>query len=141
MSSVFTKIIDGELPGRFVWRDERAVAFLSIQPLSMGHVLVVPREEIDHWVDLPQDLASHLMEVSRLIGRAIDEVYRPVRVGLMIQGFEVPHTHLHVWPTNSIEEFSFDQVDNDPDDARMDEAASSIREALVRAGHSEAEIG
>ncbi|MCT1367574.1 MULTISPECIES: HIT family protein [Kocuria] len=140
MSSVFTKIIDGELPGRFVWKDERAVAFLSIQPLSMGHVLVVPRQEIDHWVDLPQDLAAHLMEVSRLIGQAINEVYEPVRVGLMIQGFEVPHTHLHVWPTNSIEEFSFDQVDNDPDDALMDDAAASIRAALARAGHPEAEI-
>lgn len=141
MSTVFTKIIEGDLPGRFVWKDDKAVGFLSIAPLSTGHVLVVPREEIDHWVDLPQDLALHLMAVCRTIGQAINEVYDPVRVGLMIQGFEVPHAHLHVWPTNSIEEFSFDQVDNDPDQDAMDEAAASIRDALTRAGHSEAEVG
>lgn len=140
MSTVFTKIIEGELPGRFVWKDEKAVGFLSIAPLSMGHVLVVPREEIDHWVDLPQDLALHLMKVSQAVGQAIDEVYDPVRVGLMVQGFEVPHAHLHVWPTNSIEEFSFDQVDNDPDQDGMDEAAASIRDALSRAGYPEAHV-
>ncbi|WP_129657947.1 HIT family protein [Rothia uropygialis] len=140
MSTVFTKIIEGELPARFVWKDERAVGFLSIAPLSMGHVLVVPREEVDHWVDLPQDLSVHLMKVCQTIGQAIDEVYDPVRVGLMIQGFEVPHAHLHVWPTNSIEEFSFDQVDNDPDQDSMDEAAAAIRDVLTRSGHFEAEV-
>lgn len=138
MSTVFTKIIDGELPGRFVWKDDRAVAFLSIQPLSTGHVLVVPREEYDEWTDLPEELAEHLMAVSRHIGRAIKSVWEPKRVGLMIQGFEVPHTHLHVWPTNSIEEFDFDQVDQDPDPAVMDEAAEKIRAALEAEGHAEA---
>ena len=139
MSTVFTKIIEGELPGRFVWKDERAVAFLSIQPLTTGHVLVVPREEVDHWVDLPADLAGHLMAVSQTIGKAIDAAFEPRRVGLMIQGFEVPHTHLHVWPTDSIAEFSLDQVDRDPDPAGMDRAAASIRQALLDAGHREAE--
>ena len=139
MSTVFTKIIEGELPGRFVWKDERAVAFLSIQPLTTGHVLVVPREEVDHWVDLPADLAGHLMAVSQTIGKAVDAAFEPRRVGLMIQGFEVPHTHLHVWPTDSIAEFSFDQVDRDPDPAGMDRAAASIRQALLDAGHREAE--
>lgn len=100
MSSVFTKIIEGELPGRFVWADEQCVAFLSIQPLAQGHVLVVPRREVDAWIDLPEELATHLMTVSRAIGRAVDAAFSPKRVGLMIQGFEVAHTHLHVWPTN-----------------------------------------
>ncbi|RKQ36676.1 HIT family protein [Kocuria tytonis] len=135
MSSVFTRIIEGELPGRFVWADERCVGFLSIQPLAQGHVLVVPREEIDAWVDLPSELAVHLMRVSQSIGKAIDAAYRPKRVGLMIQGFEVPHTHLHVWPTNSIEEFDFANVDQDPDPAVMDDSARRIREALVAQGH------
>ncbi|MCP3425942.1 HIT family protein [Rothia sp. AR01] len=139
MSTVFTKIIEGELPGRFVWKDDQAVAFLSIQPLTHGHVLVVPREEIDHWVDLPAPLAAHLMAVSQAVGQAIDAAFEPRRVGLMIQGFEVPHAHLHVWPTDSIAEFSFDQVDRDPDPEGMDRAAEAIRGALLEAGHREAE--
>lgn len=137
MSSVFTKIIEGDLPGRFVWRDEQCVGFLSIQPLAQGHVLVVPRQEVDAWVDLPADLAAHLMTVSQSIGKAIDAAFKPKRVGLMIQGFEVPHTHLHVWPTNSIEEFDFANVDQDPDPAVMDESARRIREALIAQGHAD----
>ncbi|RLY94644.1 HIT family protein [Kocuria tytonicola] len=135
MSSVFTRIIEGELPGRFVWADEQCVGFLSIQPLAQGHVLVVPRQEVDAWVDLPVALAQHLMTVSRSIGRAVDAAFQPKRVGLMIQGFEVPHTHLHVWPTNSIEEFDFANVDQDPDPAVMEESARRIREALRAQGH------
>ncbi|MCT1357704.1 MULTISPECIES: HIT family protein [Rothia] len=131
MSTVFTKIIQGELPGRFVYEDERCVAFLSIQPLSEGHVLVVPREEVDHWIDLPEELAEHLMDVARRIGRAIRTAYSPRRVGLMIQGFEVPHTHLHVWPTDSIEEFDFANVDQDPAEESMDRAQVRIRRALA----------
>lgn len=137
MSSVFTKIIEGDLPGRFVWRDEQCVGFLSIQPLAQGHVLVVPRQEVDAWVDLPADLAAHLMTVSQSIGKAIDAAFEPKRVGLMIQGFEVPHTHLHVWPTNSIEEFDFANVDQHPDPAVMDESARRIREALIAQGHAD----
>ena len=137
MSSVFTKIIEGDLPGRFVWRDEQCVGFLSIQPLAQGHVLVVPRQEVDAWVDLPADLAAHLMTVSQSIGKAIDAAFKPKRVGLMIQGFEVPHTHLHVWPTNSIEEFDFANVDQDPDPAVMDESARRIRDALIAQGHAD----
>lgn len=135
MSTVFTKIIEGEIPGRFVWQDARCVAFLSIEPLGPGHTLVVPREEYDHWIDLPEDLASHLMVVSWRIGRAVDAVWRPRRVGQMIQGFEVPHTHVHVWPADTVEQFQFANADRNPDPAAMDEAADRIRAALVEAGH------
>lgn len=138
MSTVFTKIIEGEIPGRFVWQDERCVAFLSIEPLGPGHTLVVPREEYDHWIDLPEDLAAHLMVVSWRIGRAVDAVWRPRRVGQMIQGFEVPHTHVHVWPANSVEQFQFANADRHPDPAAMDEAAERIRAALAEAGHGSA---
>jgi histidine triad (HIT) family protein len=138
VSTVFTKIIEGEIPGRFVWQDERCVGFLSIDPLSQGHTLVVPREEHDHWIDLPEDLAAHLMVVSQRIGQAIDAVWRPARVGQMIQGFEVPHTHVHVWPANTVEQFQFVNVIRNPDPAWMDEAAERIRAALAEAGHGSA---
>jgi diadenosine tetraphosphate (Ap4A) HIT family hydrolase len=138
VSTVFTKIIEGQIPGRFVWQDERCVGFLSIDPLSQGHTLVVPREEHDHWIDLPEDLAAHLMVVSQRIGQAIDAVWHPARVGQMIQGFEVPHTHVHVWPADTVEQFQFVNVIRNPDPAWMDEAAERIRAALAEAGHGSA---
>jgi len=98
MATLFTKIIDGELPGTFVWRDPQCVAFLSIHPVQPGHTLVVPRAEVDHWLDLEPPLAEHVMLVSQTIGKAQQAVYSPMRVGLLIAGLEVPHTHLHVIP-------------------------------------------
>jgi histidine triad (HIT) family protein len=98
MPTLFTRIIDGELPGTFVWRDSEAVAFLSINPVQPGHVLVVPRAEIDHWIDLEPPLAQHLTFVAQTIGRALDRVYSPLKVGLLVAGLEVPHVHVHVIP-------------------------------------------
>ena len=96
MATVFTRIIEGELPGTFVWRDEVCAAFLSINPLAPGHTLVVPIAEIDHWLDVPTDLQAHLFDVSRRIGEAQMRAFRPDRIGLVIAGFEVPHCHIHV---------------------------------------------
>jgi histidine triad (HIT) family protein len=98
MPTLFTRIIDGELPGTFVWRDPEAVAFLSINPVQPGHVLVVPRAEIDHWIDLEPPLAQHLTLVAQTVGRALDRVYSPLKVGLLVAGLEVPHVHVHVIP-------------------------------------------
>jgi histidine triad (HIT) family protein len=96
--TIFTRIIQGELPGTFVWRDPRCVAFLSINPVQPGHTLVVPRAEVDHWIELDPVDAAHLMVVAQTIGTALQQVYTPVRVGLLIAGLEVPHTHMHVIP-------------------------------------------
>ena len=86
MATIFTKIIDGELPGTFVWKDDVCVAFLSIAPLSPGHTLVVPRREVDHWLDLEAAELSHVMSVAQTIGTALSAVYEPVKVGLMVAG-------------------------------------------------------
>lgn len=110
MSTIFTRIIEGELPGTFVWRDERCVAFLSINPLAPGHTLVVPIAEIDHWLDVPADLQVHLFDVARRIGEAQMQALRPERIGLMVAGFEVPHCHIHVCPVNSMADMSFDRA-------------------------------
>lgn len=138
MATIFTRIIDGELPGRFVWRDDRAVAFLSIAPLAPGHTLVVPRAEVDHWLDLDPDLCAHLFEVSRVVGQAQQAAFQPARVGLIVAGLEVPHTHVHVVPINSEAQLNFARADHDPDASTMDEAAARLREALRAAGRSEA---
>ena len=95
MSSVFTKIISGELPGHFIWKDDICAAFLSINPIATGHTLVVPILEVDHWIELPPDTNSHLINVAQIIGEAQMNAYSPERVGIVIAGFEVPHTHLH----------------------------------------------
>jgi len=138
MTTLFTRIIEGELPGRFVWRDERCVAFLSINPLQPGHTLVVPIAEVDQWTDLPPDLAEHLMRVSHVIGGAQVEVFAPARVGLVIAGFEVPHCHVHVIPTRSMADLDFANAVQEPDPAALDDAADRLRTALAAAGHPEA---
>jgi histidine triad (HIT) family protein len=137
--TIFTRIIEGELPGRFVWRDDRAVAFLSINPLQPGHTLVVPIAEIDHWIDVEPDLVQHLVAVAHTIARVQQDVFQPTRVGLIIAGMEVPHTHLHVVPIRQEADLHFGNADPDPDEAELDRAAESIRQGLLAAGHAEAE--
>jgi histidine triad (HIT) family protein len=107
MPTIFTRIINGEIPGTFVWRDDLCVAFMSINPINRGHVLVVPHAELDHWIDLDSSLAKHLMSVARSIGRAQQAAFAPERIGLMIAGFEVPHVHIHVIPMESMAHLSF----------------------------------
>jgi diadenosine tetraphosphate (Ap4A) HIT family hydrolase len=107
MASIFTMIINGDIPGHFIYRDDACVAFLSIEPLTKGHTLIVPIEEVDHWIDLDPDLAAHLMQVAQKVGQAIDAVYSPRRVGLMIVGDEVPHVHIHVAPIDSARDLDF----------------------------------
>ena len=131
MPTIFTRIIDGELPGRFVHRDDRAVAFLSINPLQVGHTLVVPVAEVDHWLGLDDDLAAHLLAVARRVGRAQQEVFAPVKVGLMIAGLEVPHVHLHVVPVFDVHDLDFANADPSPDPDVLDDAAERLRSALA----------
>lgn len=134
MASIFTRIIRGELPGRFVWKDEQAVALLTINPLRPGHTLVVPRQEVDHWLDLSPDLTQHLTRVAQQVGQAIQRGFRPTKVGLIIAGLEVPHVHLHLFPVHDLRDFDFSRADKDPKPAAMDAAAQAIRTALRELG-------
>ena len=137
MPSLFTRIISGQLPGRFVWRDEKAVAFLTIAPIRPGHTLVVPVEEVDHWLDAEPELNAHLTSVSQKVGAAIQEAFAPTKVGLMIAGLEVPHLHLHLVPIHELHDLDFSRADANPEPAAMDAAAEKIRAALRAAGHAE----
>jgi histidine triad (HIT) family protein len=136
MATLFTSIINGDIPGRFVWRDDRAVVFLTIAPIRPGHALVVPIEEVDHWIDLDPDLASHLMLVAREVGRAQQAAFEPERIGLIVAGLEVPHTHLHLIPIDSEGDLSFSKADHSPDPAALDDAAERLRAALRSQGHA-----
>jgi diadenosine tetraphosphate (Ap4A) HIT family hydrolase len=136
MASIFTRIIDGDLPGTFVWRDDRCVGFLSINPLRPGHTLVVPRQEIDHWLDAPPDVRDHLFGVAQEIGRAIQSSWQPERVGLMIAGLEVAHLHLHVVPIWTVHDLDFANAAQVVSREELDEAAGLIRSALGERGAS-----
>ena len=135
MATIFTRIIDGDIPGTFVWRDEHCVVFMSINPMAFGHALVVPVTEVDHWVDAPPELAAHLFEVTRHIAQAQQMAFRPERVGVIIAGYEVPHTHIHVIPTNDMGELSFANAAASVDQETLEAGAEAIREALRAAGH------
>lgn len=130
MASIFTRIIAGELPGRFVWRDDRCVAFLTINPLASGHTLVVPIEEVDHWIDLDPELAAHLWAVCGAIGRAQQAAFNPVKVGLLVVGEEVPHAHIHLVPFHHLSQLDIRNADPSPDPAALDDAADRLRTAL-----------
>jgi histidine triad (HIT) family protein len=137
MATLFTKIIEGELPGRFVWRDDVSVGFLSINPMGPGHTLVVPRAEVDHWVDADDALLGHLHGVSHRIAEAVQAVWQPPRVALIIAGFEVPHLHLHVFPAWGLEDFDFRNAQTSPDPGELDNNADALRAALRDAGHGD----
>lgn len=137
MSTLFTKIINGDIPGRFVWKDPEVVAFLTIGPLTDGHTLVVPRQEVDRWTDADPELLTRLMLVSQAIGAAQIEAFGSARAGLSVVGFEVEHLHVHVWPTNSMADFDFGTADHNPDPAVLDANAEKLRVALRAAGQGE----
>lgn len=137
MATVFSRIIKGDLPGRFVWSDDRCVAFLSISPLRSGHTLVVPREEVDHWTDADDDLLAHLVNVGKQIGAVQRGAFDAPRSGVVIAGFEVPHLHVHVFPAWGMTDFDFALADTDPDPDEMDAAAEMLRRALRDAGFAE----
>jgi histidine triad (HIT) family protein len=139
--SIFTRIINGELPARFVWKDDRCVAFLSIRPLRPGHALVVPRLEVDHWLDLDANLLSHLTQTAQAIGKAQMAGFKPERIGLMLAGLEVPHCHFHVVPIQSLSDLDFGNQDPNPDPAMLDQAADTIRRELRRLGFAEVVAG
>lgn len=138
MTTVFSRIVAGELPARFVWSDDRAVAFLSVNPLGPGHTLVVPRQEVDQWVDAAPDLLAHLTAVAHAVGAAVRAVWAPPRVGLLVAGFEVPHLHLHVFPAAGMAAFDFANAAAAVDDVEQDGHAEALRAALRAAGHGHA---
>jgi histidine triad (HIT) family protein len=138
VATIFTQIIEGRLPARFVWKDDRCVVFLSNRPLRPGHSLVVPRDEVDHWIDLEPSLLERLVETAQAIGRAQMAAFRPERIGMMLAGLEVPHCHFHVVPIRGLHDLDFGNQDPNPDPAMMDEAAEAIRAELRKLGYSDA---
>jgi histidine triad (HIT) family protein len=130
MPTLFTRILNGDIPGTFVYRDDQCAAFLSINPLADGHVLVVPVEEVDHWVDLPPTLSEHLFKVSHRLGIAIQKAFPCERVGMIIAGYEINHCHIHLIPTQNITQFNFANAAATVERDVLEQQASIIINAL-----------
>lgn len=131
MPSVFSMIINGDLPGRFVYEDDDVVAFLTIEPMTPGHTLVVPRAEVDNWQTVEPALFHKVMDVSQLIGKAVCAAFGAQRAGVIIAGLEVPHLHVHVFPARNLSDFGFANVDRNPSPESLDEAQAKIKAALA----------
>lgn len=137
MSTLFTKILNGEIPGRFVWREDDVAAFLTMGPLADGHTLVVPTEEVDRWTDASPETLAKVMEVARRIGAVQVEIFNAERAGLIVAGYEINHFHVHVWPSNSMADFDFASAEQNPDPELLDANAEKLRAGLRSAGYSE----
>lgn len=135
MASVFTRIINRELPGRFVYSDdlgdEGVVAFLTIEPMTPGHTLVVPRAEVDNWQTVEPVLFTRVMGVAQRVGRAVCTAFGAERAGMIIAGLEVPHLHVHVFPAYNLTDFGFANVDRNPSPESLDEAQAKIIAAIA----------
>jgi len=135
MASVFTMIINGDLPGSFVYDVDLGVAgvvaFLTIEPMTPGHTLVVPRAEVDNWQDVDPAVFHRVMDVSQRIGRAVCSAFGAERAGMIIAGLEVPHLHVHVFPAYNLTDFGFAHVDRNPAPEALDSAQAKIKAALA----------
>ncbi len=129
MTSIFTKIIRGEIPSHKILEDEKFLAFLDISPLRAGHTLVIPKKEVDYFFDLPDDLLSEIMIFSREVARKIEAVIPCERIGVTVIGLEVPHTHVHLIPINSVTDMNFAKPKLDIPNDEMAALAEKIRNA------------
>lgn len=107
MASLFTKMIEGEVPCHKLYEDERFLAFLDIKPINPGHALVIPKKEVDYIFDLEDDLLKDIMPVAKKVADAIRKSVSCKRIGIMVAGLEVPHTHIHLVPIHSVGDLNF----------------------------------
>lgn len=109
MASVFTKIINKELPGHIVYESDIVIAILDIQPVQKGHVLIIPKEEVDSLFDVDHDTYHELWHVAKLIAHKIEQNFPCEKVGVSVIGLEVPHAHIHLMPINSLQDMNFNE--------------------------------
>jgi len=130
MASIFTKIINGEIPGYTIAEDDRCYAFLDISPLVVGHTLVVPKTEIDYIFDMDDELLAHLHVFSKKVAKAVQKAVPCKRIGIAVIGLEVPHTHIHLVPMNSANDLNFTRPKLTVDKEVMEETQKKIKSYL-----------
>ena len=130
MASLFTKIINREIPGHIVAEDDRYIAFLDINPLVLGHTLVVPKKEIDYIFDIDDDTLAGLQLFSKKVAHGLKKAIPCTRIGVAVIGLEVPHTHVHLVPMNSMDDLNFTRPKLRPSKEELSAAAEKIRKAM-----------
>lgn len=130
MNSIFTKIINREIPGHIVAEDDNFIAFLDINPLVMGHTLVVPKQEVDYIYDLDDATLSDLNLFAKKVAVAIKKVVPCLRIGIAVIGLEVPHTHVHLVPLNSMDDINFSRPKLNPSQEELVKVAKEISDSL-----------
>ncbi len=129
MSSIFTKIINGDIPSYKVGESETCYAFLDIEPVSKGHVLVVPKIEVDYIFDLDDERLADLMTFAKSIAKKMDKVFDCKRIGVTVIGLEVPHTHIHLIPINGLTDMDFRKAKLSFPKEEMESIAKAIHDA------------
>ena len=130
MASIFTRIINREIPGHIVAEDDHFIAFLDITPLVVGHTLVVPKKELDYIFDLDDDTLAGLNVFAKKVAHAIKKAVPCKRIGVAVIGLEVPHTHVHLVPMNSMGDLNFTRAKLSPSKAELVGVAEKIQQAL-----------
>lgn len=129
--TVFTKIIRGDIPSHKIAESEKFIAFLDIEPLVTGHVLVVPKVETDKIFDLPDDYLAGMLVFAKPIARAIEKVFDCNRCGISVVGLEVPHAHMHLIPINTVNDLNFTRSKTNPSQDELKAVQEKIRAALT----------
>lgn len=127
MASIFTKIINREIPGHVIAETEQFIAILDINPLVLGHTLVIPKKEVDYIFDLDEDTLRDMMVFARHVASAIEKSVPCLRIGISVIGLEVPHTHVHLIPMNSMDDINFSRPKLHPEQEELAAVAADIR--------------
>jgi len=130
MSSIFSKIISGDVPAYKVLENENFLAFLDISPLAKGHVLVIPKKETDYLFDISSDEYLELWKFAQQVAKAMDKAIDCKRIGVAVIGLEVPHAHIHLVPLNNVSDINFERPKLSLSEEEMYEVAQKIRKAL-----------
>lgn len=133
MASIFSKIISGEIPAHRVAENKDYLAFLDIQPLSMGHVLVIPKKEIDYIFDLDDETYIGLMNFTKVVAEGLKKAVSCIKVGVAVIGLEVPHAHIHLIPMNEVDDMNFSKKKLNPSSEELATVAERIRLAIAPA--------
>ena len=130
MSSIFSKIVKGEIPSFKIYEDDNFLSFLDVYPLKRGHTLVIPKKEMDYILDIDSEEYSNLWNFAKIIAKAMKKVIKCKRVSIVVIGLEVPHAHIHLIPIDSVEEINFEQPKLSFSNEEMKDIANLISKAI-----------
>jgi histidine triad (HIT) family protein len=130
MSSIFSKIVDGEIPAHIVAETTEFLAFLDVNPLTMGHVLVIPKKEIDYIFDMDEERYFGFTLFAKIVAEGLKKAFPCVKVGMAVIGLEVPHAHIHLIPMNNVSDMNFSKPKLSPSNEELAEAAAKIKAQL-----------